>query len=113
RGGYGLFGSSQYTEGNRQVVRRPFLADIRRRKVNNRLFPGHEIAKTLEGGFHPMLAFLDGTVRQSAHVKAKPLFYRDLYGNCSCIDAVDCTPVRLSQHDPECYCVLGGSGEGR
>src|SRR5690606_39170700 len=113
RWGYRLAGGSKYAQSNRKVVSRPLLAEVRRSKVNNRLLPGHEVAKTFQGGFHPMLAFLDGTVRQAAHVEAKPLFYRNLYGNCSCIDAVDCTPERLSQHGPECYCDLGDSGEGR
>ena len=66
-----LHGGEQDAEGNRQVVRRPLLADVRRGEIDGDAPGGEAAAAVADGGAHPLLRLLHGGVGQSDNIKGR------------------------------------------
>ena len=82
-----LLGGREDAQGQRQVIRRTFLAQSRWRKVDGDAFAGPAEAEVLDGAFDPLLAFSDCTVGQPHHEKVNAAVHPHFHGNRHGIDA--------------------------
>ena len=100
-----LFGSRQNSHRDRQIVSRPFFADIGRGKVDDHLPTAHLVRTVFESGPDTFLAFAHRIVRQSDHVESDPRRDIHLDGDRDRLDADNGASVTLNEHNSllRCY----------
>ena len=90
----------QNTHRQRQIKTSPFLADVRRRHVNHKLFGREAKPAVLDSRHDAFMALPHGIVRQSHQIKldapCRIHFYRDRNGG----KPLDRRPINFYQHDP-------------
>ena len=93
-----LLVACQNPHGQRQIIRRPFLAYIGRRHVHDYLFPRKSVTVMFHGRDNPLVALFHGGIGQSHHKETDTLRTVHLDSHYKSIDTLHGCAKNFHQH---------------